>query len=122
MENYNRKLRYGLGKYIDYCIECGFSIREGASSYANVLGKLEITENLYEQLYRMHFISVIYIDAYKLSLHRQKECLSDDTDTEFLGLLVDIYDFDELLKKVNSNKEFLIRLIEECYHLLYKAH
>lgn len=115
MENYNREMRNVLGKYLDHCIECGFDIREAASSYANVLYKLEITGNPYERLYREYLISVMYLDAYKLSLYRQKECLSDDDDTEFLGLLIDIYDLGDLLAEVSSNSEFLIRLIEECY-------
>lgn len=115
MENYNQELRNVLGKYLDHCIECGFDIREAASSYANVLYKLEITRDPYERLYREYLISVMYLDAYKLSLYHQKECLADDSDTEFLGQLVDIYDLDDLLAEVSSNPEFLIRLIEECY-------
>lgn len=115
IENYNREVRNLLGKYLDYCIECGFDIREAANSYANILYKMEITEDPYERLYREYLISVMYLDAYKLSLHRQKECLADDGDTEFLGLLFDIKDQDDLLTEVSSNPSFLIQLIEECY-------
>ncbi len=116
MENYNRKLRNILGKYLDTCAWYGISIRNGAEQYANRLYQLENTENPYEKLYREYLISVMYLDAYKLSLYRQKECLADDSDTEFLGRLVDIVDQDNLLAEVSSNLEFLIRLIEECYN------
>ncbi|MDE5586885.1 MAG: hypothetical protein K2I72_00770 [Bacilli bacterium] len=115
MENYNQKLRNVLGEYLDRCIECGFDIRRSAYSYANALYKLENTKDPYERLYREYMISVMYLDAFKLSLYRQKECLSDDSDTKFLGQLIEIADLDDLLAEVSSNPEFFVQLIEECY-------
>ena len=116
MENYNQKIRNIFGKHIDAGIACGLSIRESASSYANTLYKLEITSDPYEKLYREYLITIMYLDAYKLSLYRQKQCMADDSDTEFLGQLIDIKNQDGLLAEVSSNPEFLIRLIEESYH------
>lgn len=115
MENYNRELRNMLGKYIEAGMACGLDLHESACSYAHVLYKLEITKDCYEKFYREYLISVMYLDAYKLLLYRHKVFLADDLDTEFLGLLFDIKDQDELLAEVSSNPEFLIRLIMESY-------
>lgn len=115
MENYNQEIRNIFGKHIDASIECGLSIRESASSYANTLYKLETTSNPYKKLYREYLIFIMYLDAYKLALYRQKQCIADDSDTEFLGQLTDVKNKEDLLILVSVDKDFLIRLIEECY-------
>jgi len=116
MENYNREFRNQLGKYLNTCMGWGFSIKDAIKQYSNILYSLEMTGDPYEKLCREYLISVMYLDAYKLFLYRQKECLANDDETDFLGQLTDIYDLDNLLAEVNSNQEFLMRLIEACYH------
>lgn len=115
MENYNRRLRNILGKHLEDSMACGLDIHESACSYADMLYKLEFTEDPYEKLYREYLISVMYLDAYKLLLYRHKVFLANDADTEFFDQLVDIKDQDDLLATVSSNPEFFVRLIKECY-------
>lgn len=115
MKNYNRQLRNSLENYLTRYMELGYDLRESAIHYSDIIYKLESTQNPFEMLYREYMISVMYIDAYKLFLYRQKECLVNDLDTEFLGQLVDVEDLDDLLAEVSCNPEFLISLIKSCY-------
>lgn len=116
MENYNRQLRVSLENYISGCMNQGFDLRESAINFSHVLYKLENTENPFEMLYREYMISVSFLDAYKIYLYRQQECISNDEETDFLGQLVDIEDLDDLLAEVSCNPDFLTKIIESCYN------
>lgn len=116
MENYNKKMRDDLGTFMDaYLKNGGISVRDGAKQYREMLEELEDTDDEYQELYRKYQIYVMYLDAYKLSMYKQKQCIADDQDVELFDQLLYLLDENELMMEIEGNLDFLERLIEESY-------
>lgn len=116
MENYNKKVRDFLGIFMDsYLKNGGISVREGAKKYREMLKEIEDTGDEYQELYRKYQIYVMYLDAYKLSIYKQKQCIADDQETKFFDQLLYLLEEDELMTEIQGNEDFLERLIEESY-------
>lgn len=116
MENYNKKVRDFLGIFMDsYLKNGGISVRKGAKKYREMLKEIEDTGDEYQELYRKYQIYVMYLDAYKLSMYKQKQCIADDQEIEFFDQLLYLLEEDELMTEIEGNEDFLERLIEESY-------
>lgn len=115
MENYNQKMRNLLSKYMKNYLDQGFPLFDSACKYGELLYNLECTSNEYLKFYRDYSIYVMYLDAYKLNSYRQKECIAEDEEIDFLGQLSDIEDGDDLLAEVSANPGFLVQLIIGSY-------
>lgn len=115
MTTYNQKMRNMLFKHMEFYQYRGFTVHNSAVRYADVLYKLKDSQKSYEKLYSEYLIYVMYLDAYKFSSYKQKECVAEDADIDFLGQLTDITDSIDLLAEVSANPDFLVKLIESCY-------
>lgn len=115
MENYNQQVRKALFKIMENCQCRGLNLHKAASQYTNILYKALDGKDIYEKFYSQYLVYVMYLDAYKLNLYKQKECVASDTEIGFLEQLNEISDHLDLLTEVSADPDFLVKLIESCY-------
>lgn len=115
MQNYNIWVRNTLYKHIQFYLDRGFTVYQAACEYANVLYSIENSKNVYELFYKEYLIYIMYLDAYKINSYKQKECIANDDEIDFLDQLCCIEDSTDLETEVSFDPSFLVKMIEHCY-------
>lgn len=115
LKNFNKEIRKEINRVVENGLLVGKSKRKSCSEIMDHLYALEDTNNAYEMIYRKFFIGVIYIDAIKVYLYKNRKNLTNDEDLIILSELLGIKDYDDLETEVSANIDLLEKMIEASY-------
>lgn len=110
--DFNSQVRKILTDSINKYLEGGLDIRSASTMFINNFNSF--LNNPAQMPIALYMLSVMYLDAYKVYAYKQKNSILTDGEEDFLGLLIDIEDSDDLLSEA-SDPNFLLQLIMSSY-------
>lgn len=110
--DFNSQVRNIVVDYINKYLETGLDVKSSAAMFVGNYNAF--LQNEKQMPVALYMLSVMYLDAYKIYSFKQKNSMLNEGDEDFLGLLTDIEDADELVEEA-TDPNFLVKLIISTY-------
>lgn len=117
MENYNKIIRKQIVDDIEtilvkqYC-----SLKEAIKIYHIFLLNRFKNDSKETEIIKTMYLSILYLDSYKLLLYKQKHGINKPIETEYLYKIDSITSFYNLIYTLENDPDLFCKMIEETYN------
>ncbi len=114
-KKFSDEMRKKIATEINSLLYDGFTLEESIITYVQGFYNLDVIQNPLIYLIKSAILTISYLDAYKLYSYKQKEGLTNGVEEDYLGILLNIENTDDLIAEASSDPEFLKIIIAASY-------